>query len=207
MSRFVVINEAGRRGESAQPESTAINHSGEKAGEPRHDPCAACVRRLTSDSESQDQPCYSHTGRSARKCFQCSSKRSLCRELPSDAVAFGREFQKATIKRYQGQVVNDWKNLGEKTLRAISMAKQQQKQRVRQGLAGIAPIMGPESLIEDDTSLPIETIQSESKLRECQQEHGQSQVDSEECIPSVQEQLRQPQPLCREEPAQLNAKI
>ncbi|KAL7823424.1 hypothetical protein V8C26DRAFT_425509 [Trichoderma gracile] len=174
MSRFVVMNEAGQRGESAQPSTTAMNHPGEKAGEPRQVPCVTCVRRLTSDSTRQDEPCYSHIGRKAVKCFQCSSKKKLCPELPATAVAFGQEFQKATIRRYQGQEADDWELLGEETMKAINEASE-------------------ELSVEDDTS-------------EC----GQSQVDSQEYQPTIEEQLQQPQAPqapCQEEPVQSNGKF
>ncbi|KAH0495361.1 hypothetical protein TgHK011_008919 [Trichoderma gracile] len=181
------------KSERLGPSTTAMNHPGHKAGEPRQVPCATCVRRLTSDSTRQDEPCYSHIGRKAVKCFQCSSKKKLCPELPATAVAFGQEFQKATIRRYQGQEADDWEFLGEETMKAINKANEERKKRARRGLAGIFPIAATAVSVEDDTS-------------EC----GQSQVDPEEYQPTIEEQLQQPQAPqapCQEEPVQSNGKF
>ncbi|TFB02230.1 hypothetical protein CCMA1212_005981 [Trichoderma ghanense] len=185
MSRFVVMDEAEQGRESAEPLITAVNHPGGKAGQARLIPCAPCVRRLTSGSPSQYQPCYDHLGRNAKKCFQCSSKKKLCHELPPNAVSFGQEFQNATIRRFAGQAVDDWKILGEKTMQAIDEADERPVKGTRRGLAGIVPTNGTGSWMEDDTS-------------EC----GQPQVDLEEQQPTIQQQLQQPQPPCQEEPAQ-----
>ncbi|KAL6853153.1 hypothetical protein J3F83DRAFT_559764, partial [Trichoderma novae-zelandiae] len=207
MSRFVVINEAGQSSEPAPSPSTALGHSSEKAGPPRHIPCASCVRRLTSASPRSDLACLHHLGRKAKKCFQCSSNKKLCYELPPGAVAFGREFQDATIRRSKGWTVrhqadgeagyiltcppyqaDNWEILGEKTMQAINEANQRPVKRKR--VAKIVPTTETESLMEGDAS-----------------GSGQLQADVKEQQPSVQPPRQQPQPPCQEEPAQSNGDL
>ncbi|PTB67884.1 hypothetical protein BBK36DRAFT_1114339 [Trichoderma citrinoviride] len=188
MSRFVVMNEARQRMESAEPSITATNHPGGKAGAARQIPCATCVRRLTSNPPSQHQPCFEHLGRRAIKCFQCSSRSKNCNELPPNAVAFGREFQDATRRRFEGETVDDWGILGENTMQAINAADKRPVKPTR--LSGIVPTEENESSVENDTS-------------RC----GQPQADSEQQQqqqPSIQPPQQQPQPLCQEELAQSN---